>query len=387
MSYGSIKSKSLPGEAILDWFERNIGAKTRSGPLAKALHLDPQKCVQTLANLALRGRLQRVKVKVSDADRNGGNGEQWEYSLPGLTPAVIRLIDAPDLPKIDEAAAKIDASELEIPTKHAKTPIYAGLKPVSPRAQQVLAGVAAGVSRTPPEAITIEEPCPANGGVVIDGADRRFLAPLPQTAEDVINRHESGTEAANPETMSPKTGTGLDFIDALAIDAGWIPYQDAGVTDVDPAGDSARESKDAEIERLKTELHHKDVAIAVTEADLRAETERLVGAKTRADRAESQVERLLEEIHAIKSAGGPVKHASVDLLKDDPVAYLVHPASYRKKMRMVMGATKAEKLARKMAGRGICCRVFALYSVGVAYPSAEWHDTIATMTPAAAVTP
>jgi hypothetical protein len=167
MSYGSIKSKSLPGEAILDWFERNIGAKTRSGPLAKALHLDPQKCVQTLANLALRGRLQRVKVKVSDADRNGGNGEQWEYSLPGLTPAVIRLIDAPDLPKID-------ASELEIPTKHAKTPIYAGLKPVSPRAQQVLAGVVAGVSRTPPEAMTIEEPCPANGGVVIDDADRVF---------------------------------------------------------------------------------------------------------------------------------------------------------------------------------------------------------------------
>lgn len=66
-------------EKVLDWFEANSAARTRSGPLAKALKANPAHLATTLNNLATRGDLARVKVTVP---KDSGGGEQWEYWLP-----------------------------------------------------------------------------------------------------------------------------------------------------------------------------------------------------------------------------------------------------------------------------------------------------------------
>jgi TolA-binding protein len=66
-------------EKVLDWFEANSAARTRCGPLAKALKANPAHLATTLNNLATRGDLARVKVTVP---KDIGGGEQWEYWLP-----------------------------------------------------------------------------------------------------------------------------------------------------------------------------------------------------------------------------------------------------------------------------------------------------------------
>jgi hypothetical protein len=75
------KSPENMTEKVLDWFERNPTAKTRCGPLSKALKADAGHLATTLNNLATRGQLGRVRVKVGK-DEGGTGGEQWEYFMP-----------------------------------------------------------------------------------------------------------------------------------------------------------------------------------------------------------------------------------------------------------------------------------------------------------------
>lgn len=75
------KSPENMTEKVLDWFERNPTAKTRGGPLSKALKVDAGHLATTLNNLATRGQLGRVRVKVGK-DEGGTGGEQWEYFMP-----------------------------------------------------------------------------------------------------------------------------------------------------------------------------------------------------------------------------------------------------------------------------------------------------------------
>lgn len=75
------KSPENMTEKVMDWFERNPTAKTRCGPLSKALKVDAGHLATTLNNLATRGQLGRVRVKVGK-DEGGNGGEQWEYFMP-----------------------------------------------------------------------------------------------------------------------------------------------------------------------------------------------------------------------------------------------------------------------------------------------------------------
>ncbi len=75
------KSPENMTEKVMDWFERNPTAKTRCGPLSKALKADLSHLATTLNNLATRGQLGRVRVKVGK-DEGGTGGEQWEYFMP-----------------------------------------------------------------------------------------------------------------------------------------------------------------------------------------------------------------------------------------------------------------------------------------------------------------
>lgn len=76
------KTQKPMTEQILDWFEHNLGAKMRSGPLAKALKADATRTADALNRLASAGQLDRVRVTVPANERGRAAAEQWEYWLP-----------------------------------------------------------------------------------------------------------------------------------------------------------------------------------------------------------------------------------------------------------------------------------------------------------------
>lgn len=92
-------------EKVLDWFEANSAARTRCGPLAKALKANPAHLATTLNNLATRGDLARVKVTVP---KDIGGGEQWEYWLP-----IGGKVIAPPAPYVPAKAFRRDTAPAE----------------------------------------------------------------------------------------------------------------------------------------------------------------------------------------------------------------------------------------------------------------------------------
>ncbi|MBS1188936.1 MAG: hypothetical protein H6R10_728 [Rhodocyclaceae bacterium] len=151
-------------EKILDWFERNLGAKARSGPLAKALKADPTQVAAALGQMAeAGGDLIRCRVTVSDAERNGGKKEQWEYALAtGKAPAAVKPWHPP-------MAARRDSSS-GIPSHSGAATTQAGSGANNPGSQPSETSLATSMAEGLAEAPGAEQSAPAADDKVCCGA-------------------------------------------------------------------------------------------------------------------------------------------------------------------------------------------------------------------------
>lgn len=326
-------SAATQREAILDFFERNPSAKVRAAAIGKALKLNGTTCAGTLNRMcsAAGSRLKRKMVQISDQEKGPGiHGEQYLYWMEAaaVAPVVVK-------PAIVESPA----TELPIPSKHAGTPAYKGIAKLSPRAQDAILGC--------PE-------IPDNSKTSTPVA----LVPNPVTAP--VIEAESATPVVDPGVSQADTAIEADTEpqEALIVDPGTAHVFDKGLLEIHLAA-----------------IHHKDVAIAALEADLAAEVERTGRARAKATAAEAQSERLIEELHALKSTimqRPPVAIQPPSAI--DPDGYVV--GDHGNVERFGLACQAQERAFQIATETRLPAPVYALHLVGQVVPvvSVEWRD-------------